>query len=282
VRPFLVHKGQTVITTYLMGGMGNQMFQYAIARAASLRLDTDVQLNVFSFESDPIRVYSLGLWKGVRSPVCVHNTGKVIREEGLSYNPALYAQITRHCSLYGYWQTEKYFSEISDLLREEFKPKEPLTPLAQGIEQRIKAEGNQSVFLTVRRTDYTNSAFHGLLPLSYYLQAAEVIANHGVTDPCFFVFSDEPEWVTQNFKFPYRTVVAGNYDRTIKGHLGREDSELWLMRQCKHAILANSSYSWWGAWLNPDRDRVVVAPKQWVFNTSDKPRDIVPERWITI
>ena len=138
------------------------------------------------------------------------------------------------------------------------------------------------MFLTIRRTDYLNNDYHGVLPMAYYLKAAEIIAGR-VPDPCFFVFSDDPDWVTEHFRLPYRTVVAGNFDRTVKGHLGREDSELWLMRQCRHAIMANSSYSWWGAWLNPEQDRTVIAPKQWFLDAPGMDtRDLIPDRWIRI
>jgi hypothetical protein len=272
--------GEEMITVHLMGGCGNQLFMFATAQAAALRLGTGMRLYTAGFDTD-WRVYSLGLFRGITAPTCRDYAGPVLCESGMPYNPQLVASIKDPCTLYGYFQTEKYFSETENLLREQLQPKQPLVPFARDIERQIRAEGSKSAFLTIRRTDYVNTAYHGVLSMDYNRKAAELVANR-VTDPCFFVFSDEPEWVQENFQLPYRFVVAGNFDRSVKPHLGREDSELYLMSLCRHAVMANSSYSWWGAWLNPKRDRVVVAPKQWFQEAANDTRDIVPERWIVL
>jgi hypothetical protein len=119
--------------------------------------------------------------------------------------------------------------------------------------------------------------------MEYYREAAALIAAR-VPDPVFFIFSDDPEWCEANFKLPYHTTIAGNFDRTVEHHLGREDADLCLMRLCGHAIMANSSYSWWGAWLGADiKGGIVIAPKSWVGPASkDDPRDIVPGRWVRL
>lgn len=269
-----------MITTHLSGGTGNNLFQYAIARAAAIRLGTGVRLYTAGYDTD-WRVYTLGLFRGITAPTCRDYQGPIIYEDGMSYNERIAASITDPCTLYGYWQTEKWFAEIAPILREELQPKQPLVPFARDIERQIRAEGDKSAFLTIRRTDYVTNPFHGVLSMEYYRAATAIVAAR-VNDPCFFVFSDEPEWVIANFRLPYRIVVAGNYDRTVKDHLGREDSEIWLMSLCRHAVMANSSYSWWGAWLNPERDRVVIAPKRWLDTSSADLRDIVPERWLTL
>jgi hypothetical protein len=265
-----------------MGGTGNTLFQYAIARAFAIRLGTEVRLYTAGYDDD-WRVYTLGLFRGITAPTCRDYEGEVIREDGTPYNPRIVTAVKDPCTLYGYWQTEKYFADIESILQDEFQPKQPLAPFALDIERQIRAEGNKSVFLTIRRTDYANTPYHGVLSMEYYLKATALVAAK-VADPCFFIFTDEPEWVEAgNFKLPYRTILAGNYDRTVKPHLGREDSELHLMSLCRHAVMANSSYSWWGAWLNPERDRVVVAPERWF---GDAPgvdtRDMVPDRWAKI
>ena len=270
------------VTTHLMGGMGNQMFQYATGLALARRLGTDLRLDVSSFSNDGMRRYSLGLWHGVTAPKVTSMNGTVVREQGMPYNPGLFEHVPRECSLYGYWQCERYFVELEAELQERFTPGTPLPTFHQEMLRQIKDAGSRSAFLTIRRTDYVGNSFHGELPHDYYLKAAELVAAR-VSDPIFFVFSDDPGWVLENFRLPYRTVVAGNYDRTVRDHLGREDAELYLMSQCQHAVMANSSYSWWGAWLNPDRDRVVVAPKAWFGPTgTEDPRDIVPNRWLRI
>lgn len=266
--------------TCLQGGMGNQMFQYAMGKAFALRLKTDLYLNTRRFDNDILgRRYSLGLWKGVVGAIR-NDEQHQVHELGLPYNQEVADLIQYNSTLIGYWQTEKYFSDIADILREEFVPKSPLTRRSTITSMQIKDAGNRSVFLTIRRTDYLNSDFHGVLPIDYYEEALSIISKQ--VDPIVFVFSDDPDWCRYNLKLSYPFTIAGNFDRTTQYHLGREDEELTLMKQCKHAILANSSYSWWGAWLNPDPHRIVIAPKKWFFNANEDPRDIIPDRWIKI
>ena len=274
------------VTSYLMGGCANQMFQYATGLALARRLGVDLKLDVSWYETatpDQPRMYSLGLFKGVDARVVRSLCGRIIREEGFPYQPALLENAPRKCSLVGYWQSEKYFFGLRDELRERLLPRQPLPARSIATERAILDAGERSVFVTVRRTDYVGNPYHVVLPMDYYREAAALIAAK-VRDPVFFVFSDDPEWCEANFKLPYRTTIAGNFDRTVEQHLGREDAELYLMRLCSHAIMANSSYSWWGAWLGADvNGGTVIAPKSW-FGPAFKedPRDIVPGRWIRL
>ncbi len=269
------------VTAYLMGGCANQLFIFATGLALSRKIGVDLYLDTSRFNSpNEFRRYSLGLFKGINQKIVSHLSGRVIREQGMPYNPALFTNVSSEYSIFGYFQTEKYFSHLKDELQTIFTPKQPLPPFHAEMERRILDEGYRSAFLTVRRTDYVGNDFHGLLPMEYYQKAAELVASQ-VTDPCFFVFSDEPEWCRANFKLPYRTVIAGNFDRTTSARLGREDAELWLMGRCRHAVMANSSYSWWGAWLgDSDAGGIVVAPLTWFGpKGTEDPRDICPERW---
>jgi len=274
------------VTSYLMGGCANQIFQYATGLALARRLGVDLKLDVSWYETprrDPPRRYSLGLFKGVDARVVHSLWGRIIREEEFSYKPALFENAPRKCSLVGYWQCEKYFFGLRDELRERLLPREPLPARSMATERAILDAGERSVFVTVRRTDYVGNPYHVVLPMDYYREAAALIAAK-VRDPAFFIFSDDPEWCEANFKLPYHTTIAGNFDRTVEHHLGREDAELYLMRLCRHAIMANSSYSWWGAWLGADiKGGMVIAPKSW-FGPAFKedPRDIVPGRWIRL
>ena len=278
--------GTPSVTSYLMGGCANQIFQYATGLALARRLGVELRLDISWYETarpDQPRLYSLGLFKGVDARVVRNLSGQVLREPGFPYNAALFENARKKCSLVGYWQCEKYFFELRDELREQLLPREPLPERSRATERAILDAGERSVFVTVRRTDYVGSPYHVVLPMEYYREAAALIAAK-VPEPIFFVFSDEPEWCQANFKLPYRTTIAGNFDRTVGDHLGREDAELYLMRKCSHAIMANSSYSWWGAWVGADlRGGQVIAPKAW-FGPAFKedPRDIVPERWIRL
>ncbi len=274
------------VTSYLKGGCGNQIFQYATGLALARRLGVDLKLDVSWFETttpNEPRMYSLGLFKGVNARVVHSLWGHIIREAEVPYKPTLFENAPRKCSLVGFWQCEKYFFGLRDELREHLLPCEPLPARSIATERAILDAGERSVFVTVRRTDYVGDPNHGVLPMDYYRKAAALIAAQ-VPDPIFFIFSDEPEWCEANFKLPYHTTIAGNFDRTVEPHLGREDAELYLMRLCSHAIMANSSYSWWGAWLGADiKGGIVIAPKSW-FGPAAKydPRDIVPGRWIRL
>ena len=240
------------VTSYLMGGCANQIFQYATGLALARRLGVDLKLDVSWYETaTPDRRPGCTHWgssKAWTHEWCVRLNGQIIREEGFSYQPALFENAPRKCSLVGYWQCEKYFFGLRDELRERLLPREPLPARSIATERAILDAGERSVFVHVRRTDYVGNPYHVVLPMDYYREAAALIAAR-VPDPVFFVFSDDPEWCEANFKLPYHTTIAGNFDRTVEHHLGREDAELYLMRLCGHAIMANSSYSWWGAWL---------------------------------
>ena len=274
------------VTSYLRDGCANQIFQYATGLALARQLGVDLKLDVSWYGTprrDPPRRYSLGLFKGVDARVVHGLWGRIIREEGLPYQPALFENAPRKCSLVGYWQCEKYFFGLRDELRERLLPREPLPARSIATEPAILDAGERSVLVHVRRTDYVGNPYHGVLPMEYYREAAALIAAK-VPDPVFFVFSDDPEWCEANFKLPYRTTIVGDFNRTVEKHLGREDADLYLMRLCGHAIIANSSYSWWGAWLGADiKGGMVIAPKSW-FGPAAKydPRDIVPARWIRL
>jgi len=273
-----------MIVSYLMGGAANQIFQYAAGLALSRRFGVEFRINDSRFLEDrEWRMYSLGLFKGITEQIDRRTVGQTIQEPGLRYNPGLLPWNPGDYTLLGYFQCEKYFAELKDELKQRFVPKDALPEFHRGMESLILLQEARSVFVTIRRTDYVNNAFHGVLPMSYYREAADLIASK-VLDPWFFVFSDDPEWCAANFNLPYKWVLAGNFDRTVKPHLGREDAELWLMRRCRHAIMANSSYSWWGTWLGrADEGGIVVAPKQWFgLNANEYSGDICPERWIKL
>ena len=270
-----------MLTTWLKGGMGNQMFQYAMGLAQAKRLGTGLQLADDWYGGQSYRKYSLCLWRGVIQPV-VRVGASNVWETGLPYNQALIDRIKDGDCLEGYWQTEKYFQEIRQELLAIFQPKQPITPRFSGLIAEISKEGPKSSFLAVRRTDTVGGNYD--VPLrDYYLEACRRVAGH-TPDPRFFVFSDDPEWCKGNLELPYRMTVVEGSDLTMGEHLGREDEDLLAMSLCRHAIIANSSFSWWGAWLSliPDEERVVVAPKRWLVVPCLDHCDIVPERWIAI
>lgn len=278
------------VTVKLTGGCANQMFGYAAGLALSRKLGVDLKLDISAYASpyEP-RMYSLGLFKGVDQELVQGLSGKIIQEKGLPYDAALFEDAPQECSIVGYFQSERYFAHLRDELAEIFLPRKPLREGHLAVESAIRSQGCRATFVTVRRTDYVDSDYHGLLDMPYYNRAAMIViskltqvAPAAKLKPTFFVFSDDPDWCIEHFQISESQIFCGNFDLTVKPHLGREDAELWLMRQCENAICANSSYSWWGAWLGADaRGGTVVAPRQWFGKAcKEDARGIVPDRWV--
>ena len=292
------------VITRLMGGLGNQMFQYAAGKALATRLAVpllvdrsflddpasgtttrrELELDAFRLPLEfagPAEVNSLRRAHDQRihrlanrlAPAIIKD--RVFRERGTGFDPA-FTKLRGPVFLEGYWQNEQYFNSIADELRTDlFVPRS--APSARNAELLTSIQGATSASLHVRRGDYISdpnaNSFHGVCSVDYYMAGAkELAAEKGVDH--FFLFSDDPDWVKANIKLPYPTThVAHN--------TGRDNHwDLFLMKHCAHHIIANSSFSWWGAWLNAFPGKVVIAPKRW-FQGSDAPAsDILPATWL--
>lgn len=173
----------------------------------------------------------------------------------------------------GYWQCEHYFEDIRALILAEFTPAE--LPDQINLDVGRKIAQSMSISLHVRRGDYVNNKFHSFLGLDYYRVAVAEMASK-TECPHMFVFTDDPEWCRQNLNisFPY-TLVTHN-----PGPQAYWD--IILMSRCKHNIIANSSFSWWGAWLNQNPRKIVIAPKRWFGDPSVDTIDRVPKGWIRL
>lgn len=289
-------KDHPQVVVRLMGGLGNQMFQYAAGRTLAARLGVTLVLDIADCQADPRRRYELdrlqtvcriadfdirgcfskraGLLSRVAKRILSRLDPRVYREPGFSYDPGV-RMLAAPVYLDGYWQSEKYFSDIADTLRREFTPAEPLSEANAALARRIGAEN--AVSLHVRRGDYvsdpTTAAFHGLCSLDYYRRAVDHVSR-AVADPHFYLFSDDPDWVRKNLSLGHPcTVVDGNPDNGV--------ADMALMRTCSHHIIANSSFSWWGAWLGQNPGKIVVAPGHWFKEPRDT-RDLIPEQWVTL
>jgi hypothetical protein len=252
----------------LTGGLGNTFFQYAFGRSMQLRGTEDLKFfwarSTWDYALEPYNVRV----QLVNRPV--HNS--IYEEKTFAFDQGVYAAPPNSYFL-GYWQTEKYFENIKDRIREELTLKKPISKDVQEMVEILRsAEG--VTFIHVRRGDYLQSGtreFHGNLPVRYYDDAVKEISNR-VKDPKFFVFSDDSVWCRA--AFPYPVISGMGFD---------QHEELYLMSQCRHAISANSSYSWWASWLGDTQpNRVVVGPKDWFGNASLDSSDIMPERWIKV
>jgi len=216
--------------------------------------------------------HGLGLHDSVEG---LYQKGRYFRQRNIYFEPE-FLSVPNHVYLHGFWQSEKFFSGIEGMLRQEFTLSPPPTALFDQMSAAIA--GATAVSLHVRRGDMVNdpetNRLHGICGLDYYKLAVEYIAER-VAQPHFFIFSDDPDWVKENLdlKFP-ATVVS--YNKSLQDY-----EELLLMSQCQHHITANSSFSWWGAWLNPKPDKIVVSPQQWfgAFAYDHDTKDLSPDRW---
>ena len=287
----------------LRGGLGNQLFQYATGRAIAYRNNVPLKLNIQKYEDNPFRKYELDSFNIVASIASPDDIARLTRsgQRGLGargfaliqrclpyYRRSVVTERYHHFDpnilkvsgkvyLVGYWQSEKYFADIKSLLRKELAVRYPPDRLNQETSQLIGK--TESVSVHVRRGDYvSNPAFHqhhGVCSLGYYRVAVQEL-THTVKEPHFFVFSDDMEWVRENLRL--------SYPISYVAHNGIEKAyeDLRLMSQCKHHIIANSTFSWWGAWLCTHPAKIVVAPKKW-FNKADRDdRDLIPALWIRV
>jgi len=180
------------------------------------------------------------------------------------------------CYLKGYWQSERYFSAVADAIRTDFTFRLPMSEENSRLAEAIGAVN--AVSLHVRRGDYLSNphtlSVHGVCSIEYYVRAIRYIVDR-VSDPVFFVFSDDLDWV--------KTALRINYPCHFVDHnRGRESyNDMRLMSLCSHHVLANSSFSWWGAWLNPSESKIVVAPSQWFAKPVDV-TDLLPEGWVRL
>lgn len=175
----------------------------------------------------------------------------------------------------GYFQEEIHFLSIREALLQELQPKTPLPETYRAWADQARTAA--SVAVHIRRGDYVHNAgaaaLHGVLPESYYRHAISLIQEK-VNEPLFFFFSDDIEWVKSHF--------ADTGGIFISSPEGTPHHDLELMRQCRHQVIANSSFSWWGAWLNTHPDKVVIAPEQWFADKEMNRRISLPENWLRI
>ncbi|TWT86344.1 Glycosyl transferase family 11 [Neorhodopirellula pilleata] len=275
------------------------MFQFAAGLALSLRHDTGIELDARSFERDRLRKFSLfnfGLrpttatetlkkWPPVRRGLVNFPWWKIRHGIGVQYvrergpiSQENIAQIGPSAYLHGYWQNERYFADHASEVRRALRIVSPIDPTNQKWLDRIRDRAAISVH--VRRSDYTTDAvnqnLYATCDLNYYVNSAEYLAENISSKPYFMVFSDDPEWSAANLRLPGEAdFVAHN-----SGDAFIED--LRLMSACRHHIIANSTFSWWGAWLGENPDRTIVAPANWYRDAVRDLNNPIPPNWIRI
>lgn len=292
-----------MVIVRLMGGLGNQMFQYAFGRSyahkinAPLKFDLsefsikessaknfvarDYDLDIFNVKADfaaADEVFRLSKRTNIELLDRILNRAlgfkkTFILEPHFHYSESVF-ESGDDVYLHGYWQSEKYFADIEPQIREDFTFREDLTEKAKEMLARIEA--SNSVCVNVRRGDFVTNNFHGTFGADYYRKGEEIIKSK-TADETYFVFSDEVEWCEANLKFDAPTVfVSHNY-------AGKKFQDyLRLMAACKNFIIPNSSFAWWAVWFNENQNRTVIAPKNWFSDSKFDTKDLIPEDWIRV
>ncbi len=292
-----------MIISRIIGGLGNQMFQYAAGFRLSKKVQTELKIDTSAFATYQLHGLSIGNFcisatiasKADTSPFTGQSSNQIleklrrmvqaptrripgfIHEPKFTFNPEILELTGGSIYLDGYWQSEKYFADVADDIRKEFIVANVPDEINRAMLAHIQA--TESVCLHIRRGDYiknqqTNSV-HGTIPLTYYHKALEYLRTKR-NKLTLFIFSDDIEWVRQNFKtdFPMIFVDHNNPEKNYE--------DIRLMSTCKNHIIANSTFSWWGAWLSGYAQQIAIAPKRW-FRTKDiDSQDIIPSRWLKL
>ena len=285
-----------MIISHINGGLGNQMFQFAAGKTLAQRNNTILKLDVSEFAKNKLRSFDLLAFETdilfatdqeINDLVPSHNFEKAFqyfsplkkrsyyREKSFSFDDKV-LELGKNVYLKGYFQSEKYFLPAKDTIRKEFTFKNKL--ITKLDETSFQLKDLNSVSIHVRRGDFSKNPeiaeYHGTLDKDYYNSSLGLIRSK-VPDPSFYLFSDDINWAKNNLQIPDAIYVSGNL---TQNHF----EDLYLMSQCKHNIIANSSFSWWGAWLNNHPDKIVIAPEKW-FNQGPKDtRDLLPAGWLKI
>ncbi len=285
-----------MIIIKIQGGLGNQMFQYTLGRNLSLlhNVPFKIDSSYLCSANQSRRVFWLDNFNTVLEEASQAEINRYrstfqkildrIRPESKKkkipeLSPVFDSDILKHTDGYfeGHWNTEPYFKNTENVIRKDFTLKTPLGKVAQDMAQKIDLE-NSAVSLHIRRGDYLSipkiANIYNTLPFSYYEKAMiKILEKH--PDAHFFVSSDDINWVKNNFPKNYPVTFISSPEISAS-------EELVLMSKCKHNIIANSTFSWWGAWLNPNPDKIVIAPKNWFRDESKNENDLIPKTWIKI
>lgn len=295
-----------MIIVKLHGGLGNQMFQYAIGRKLSLLDKTELKLDLsflldrtprpnFTYRDYNLNIFNLKIELATQEEINLFinyldskikrkiytylflgRNNKYIDEKQFTCDPDIF-KLTGNLYLDGYWQTEKYFSDIKNILCNDFTIKISQDKKNQEMIKTIK--NTNSVSIHIRRGDYIENKqiynVHGICDLDYYYSCINLFLKK-LKNPHFFIFSDDHQWAKENLKLDCPMIFV-DYNDASKNY-----EDLRLMSQCRHNIIANSTFSWWGAWLNQNPDKIVYAPQKWFNDSSRNTKDLIPDQWIKL
>lgn len=286
-----------MIAIQLIGGLGNQMFQYAFAKVL-LRNGYEIKLDISAFETyrlhggfgldhynisipiaskEELAPFKINFLTKLKRKLKIPNK-KIVEEKTLRFQNDLLTP-PDGTNIHGYFQSEKYFKEIRADIIQDFTLKSPLSPYSKSVEEKILAS-SLSASIHIRRGDYVTNSHanntHGTCSLEYYEQSIALLDSK-FDKIHFFIFSDDIEWVKNNLSVKNCTHIENDSSRIVH-------EDIYLMSLCQHNIIANSSFSWWGAWLNCNEEKVVIAPKNWFKDPKMQLQasDIIPETWLKL
>ena len=286
-----------MIIVNLKGGTGNQLFQYALGRHLAIKnkdtLKFDVSglarakqvgdvyrplaLNLLAVKVDlatEAEVKKIKYHFGLLSKAWLFIKTKILRQFNIIFNPK-YLDLRGDVYLDGFWQSPLYFEAIREVLVKELTLNKLMS--GEALAYQVQIQNTNSISLHIRRGDYTKNRRvkkeYGSCSPTYYEQAVAQIKKT-VPSPTFFIFSDDIAWVKTNQTINEKIVFIEAKEVT-------DIEEVLLMSQCQHNIIANSSFSWWGAWLNQNLDKIVIAPTPW-FNKSTYDKNLIPLTWIQL
>ena len=289
-----------MITVLLSGGLGNQMFQYATAKALATRLNVPLAIDLLYYSKKTkatprlfgLDVFNTDLkiksdWRNLiyvryklffLKHINLLQMLKIFSDSHALYYEKGFENLKDGTILSGYFQNENYFKSIEAIIRSDFKFKNTLK--GRNLELSEKIHSTLSIAIHIRRGDYVTNPVSNLAVCNqeYYHKAIEYITKK-IVNPSFFIFSDDMEWVRNNIDFGNYPVIPIDWNNNENSYI-----DLHLMSLCKHNIIANSSFSWWGAWLNSNSQKIVIAPQQWFKN--DLPNknysQYTPKKWLRI
>lgn len=299
-----------MIILKLKAGLGNQMFQYAHARALALQSGTELKLDLSWYDNQPAkdtrRYYGLSHFNiqadtaasleaaAYSSPakILLRKAVQKIKRGVFGYSDFVFhpaeakaVSPTKNMFIEGYWNSEKYFMNCEAAIRSELTLREPLGLTALGVKKEIELAVQKElipVLVHVRRGDYVSnphaSSFHGVQGAAYFKEALEELAGllgDSSNRIMYFVSSDDAAWVKENIPFEHPTYFISHPDI-------RDYEEMYLMSLCSHFIISNSTFSWWGAWLSTSSEKIVIGPKRWVADPRVNTRDVMPDNWVRI
>lgn len=297
-----------MIITQLLGGMGNQMFQYALGKHLALKNNLPLKLDIsILLDRSPGRhhvnrefdldIFELTPQFATKNDIAPYNPQfmtksekfffhskrklglvKINKERSFEFDKSI-LELEGSQYIAGLWQSYKYFEDIEEIIRQDYKVKKPLVDKSLLLLSKIKS--CDSVCINIRRTDYLSvkqtADVLGFIGLEYYRKALEILMSR-ISQPEIFVFSDDIQWCREHIRAGMAPIVYVDHS-----YAGEKFGDYFqLMMACKHFIIPNSTFGWWAAWLNANTNKLVIAPDKWMSDRSINTKDLVPPSWISV